>query len=95
MDNHLMLTIRAITKDTIEMMKNPPRPGKPAVDVLAELAQVGGGAGVDEAAKVPGAHLYIIATRAAIPAEMAVRPEQGNGDSHIETSSIEIRRLRA
>jgi hypothetical protein len=52
------VTMRATTKDTTEMMKNPPRPGKLAVGVLAEPAQVGGGVGLDEAAKVPRADLH-------------------------------------
>jgi antitoxin HigA-1 len=103
-----MLTMRTITKDTIEMMKNPPHPGELVGDILAEL-----GVSLDEAADalgVPSSDLRdVITGRTAISAEMAVRLEKSLGSAagawlrmqdnydlaHIEASSIAVRRLRA
>jgi antitoxin HigA-1 len=108
MDSPLMLTTRIITKDTTEMMKNPPHPGELVGDILAEL-----GVSLDEAAEALGISSRdlrdVITGRTAISAEMAVRLEKALGSTagawlrmqdnydlaHIEASSIEVRRLRA
>jgi plasmid maintenance system antidote protein VapI len=90
------------------MMKNPSHRGELLGDVLAELAQVGLDAGLDEAAEpVPCADIRgVITGRTAISAQMTVRLEepltaaaclemQDNCDfAHITASSIEVRRLR-
>src|SRR5215475_14033480 len=107
MDNLLTLTTRTTTRDTTEMMKNPPRPGELVGDILAEL-----GVSLDEAAEALGVTSGdlrdVITGRTPISAEMAVRLEKALGSTagawlrmqdnydlaHIEASSIEVRRLR-